>query len=196
VLKQATGNSRLTRLTTARTRGKPPPSPIYYTLHHSRENGIQMDFCPGTPISKMGVSKSPRLEVPQLRRIITSNTDLRLGRGLNQSCNSPWELSNGLSHATCTQGNRVNSQLPVVGSQTVNLTPVLSFGHNLCCRCPNGSCKPILDIYTSITFQWYKELPNARLFDPSNRTLNFWESRRTPKFPFRECESHPHTLSK
>jgi hypothetical protein len=32
VLGQATGNFGLTWLTTARTRGKPPPSPIYYTL--------------------------------------------------------------------------------------------------------------------------------------------------------------------
>jgi hypothetical protein len=43
-----------------------------------------------------------------------------------------------MSHVTCTQGNWVESQLLVVGSQTVNLTPDLSFGHNLCFRCPNG----------------------------------------------------------
>ncbi len=27
------------------------------------------------------------------------------------------------------------------------MTPSLSFGHNLCCKYPNGSCKPILNIY-------------------------------------------------
>jgi hypothetical protein len=32
VLGQATGDSGLTRLTTARIWGKPPPSPIYYTM--------------------------------------------------------------------------------------------------------------------------------------------------------------------
>jgi hypothetical protein len=84
----------------------------------------------------------------------------------------------------------------VVGSQTVSLTPGHSFGHNLCCRCLNGSCKLILDIYTSIVFQWYKELLKARSFDLRNQTLNFRESQRTPKSPFRECESHPHTLLK
>jgi hypothetical protein len=29
-----------------------------------------------------------------------------------------------------------------------------------------------------------------------NRTLNFQESQRTPNSPFRECESHSHTLPK
>jgi hypothetical protein len=31
-----------------------------------------------------------------------------------------------------------------VESQIANLTPDLSFGHNLCFKCPNGSCEPIL----------------------------------------------------
>jgi len=87
-----------------------------------------------------------------------------------------------------------NSQLLVVGSQIVNLTPGFSFCYNLCYRCPNGSCKPIFDIYTSIAFQLYRKLPNARFFGPCDRTLKFWESQRTPKSPFRECESHPHFL--
>jgi hypothetical protein len=64
----------------------------------------------------------------------------------------------------------------MVGSQTVNLTPGLSFGHNLCFRCPNGQCKPVLDIGTSIAFQWYKKLFKARSFDPCNRALKIWES--------------------
>jgi hypothetical protein len=33
------------------------------------------------------------------------------------------------------------------------LIPGLSFAHNLGCRRPNGSCKVILDIYTSRSFQ-------------------------------------------
>jgi hypothetical protein len=49
----------------------------------------------------------------------------------------------------------------------------LSIGHNLCFRCLNGSCKPILDIYVSIAFQWYKELFNTLGFDPCNHFLNF-----------------------
>jgi len=55
----------------------------------------------------------------------------------------PW----GMSHATYTQGNWVEFQLLVVGSQTANVTPGPSFGHNLCFKSPNGWYKPILDIY-------------------------------------------------
>jgi hypothetical protein len=69
--------------------------------------------------------------------------------GLKQSYSPHSKFSNGMSHAACTQGNRVDSQLLVVGSQTANLTPSLSFGHNLCFKCPNGWYKPILEIYTS-----------------------------------------------
>jgi hypothetical protein len=134
--------------------------------------------------------------LPPLRGIITPCSDLGLGWGLKQTCSSCREFSSGVSHFTCTHWGRVESWLLVVGSQIVNLTPNLSFCHNLCCKCPNDSCKLIFDIYVSIAFQWYKEHHNARCFDPYNRIIKFWESRRTPKSPFRECESHPHTFSK
>jgi hypothetical protein len=39
-----------------------------------------------------------------------------------------------------------NFLLLMVGSQIVNLIPNISFHHNLCFKCSNGSCKPILDI--------------------------------------------------
>jgi hypothetical protein len=97
--------------------------------------------------------------------------ELRLRRSLKQSCSSHQELSNDMSHTTWKQGNRVNSRLLMVGNQIANLTPDLSFGHNLCFKCPNGSCEPILDIYVSIDFQWYKELFNSLSFDPCNRSL-------------------------
>jgi hypothetical protein len=83
-------------------------------------------------------------------------------------------------HAIWTQGNRVDSRLLMVGSQTTNLTPSLSFGHNLCLKCPNGFCEPILDIFVSITFQWYKELFNPMGSDPYNRSLKIQESTGTP----------------
>jgi hypothetical protein len=71
-----------------------------------------------------------------------------------------------MSHATCTQGNWGNSQHLVVNSQIANLTLDLSFGHNLCVKCSNGSCEPILDIYVPRAFQWYKELSNPMGFWP------------------------------
>jgi hypothetical protein len=58
------------------------------------------------------------------------------------------------------QVNQGNSQLLVVGNQIGNLASDSSFGHNLCFRYPNGSCKPILDIHIPKAFQWYKELFN------------------------------------
>ncbi len=66
----------------------------------------------------------------------------------------------------------------MVGSQIVNLTLGPFFGHNLCFKCPNGSCEPILDIYVSITFQWYK-IFNPLGFDPCNRSLKIRESTGT-----------------
>jgi len=61
-----------------------------------------------------------------------------------------------------------DSWLLVVESQIANLIPDLSFGHNLCFNYPNGSCKPILDIYIPWSFQWYKDLFNPMGFDLCN----------------------------
>jgi hypothetical protein len=129
--------------------------------------------------SQREVPKLPGLELPQLCRAITSCSCLRSGRGLKQSCISRRELSSSVSHATCMHKIRVNSWLFVVGSQIVSLTPDLSFCHNLCYRCPNGSCEPILNIYISIAFQGYKKLPNARCFDLCNHSLKVQESTGT-----------------
>jgi hypothetical protein len=134
------------------------------------EAHIQMAFCPRIP--KEGVPKLPKLGLLQLWVPITSCANLGLRWGLKQTCSPHQELSNGMSHATYMQVNRVNSWLLVVGSQTTNLTPGLSFGHNLCFKCPNGSCEPILNIYVSISFQWYKEFFNPLGFDPCNPSLN------------------------
>jgi hypothetical protein len=148
----------------------------------------------------MGVLKLPTLGLLRLWRLITLCDDLWLRSGLNQSCSPCQELFNGMSHVTCTQGNLVDSWLSVVGSQTANLTPNLSFGHNLCFRCPNGSCEPILNMCVSITFQWYKELFKAMGLDPCDCSLKIWESigTRTPQsvsFPWSVCEGlFPHTL--
>jgi len=128
----------------------------------------------------MRVPKLPKLGFPQLWGPITLCADLRLRWGLKQSCILRQQLFNGMLHATCTQGNQVDSWLLVVGNQIVNLTPGPSFGHNLCCRYPNGWCKPILYIYVSIVFQWYKKFFEPLGFDPCNYSLNIWESIGTP----------------
>jgi hypothetical protein len=68
----------------------------------------------------------------------------------------------------------------MVGSQIANLTPNLSFGHNLCVKCPNGSCEPMLNIYVRRNFQSYKELFNPMGFGPFNHSLKIWKSIKSP----------------
>jgi hypothetical protein len=168
----------------------PPYSILCVTLPHLHPNGFFSQD------SQSGVPKLSRFGLLGLWAFITSCSDLRLGWGLKQTCSSLRELSNNVSHSTCTHQGQVDSWLFMVGSQTGSLTPSLSFDHNLCCRCPNGSCEAILDIYTSRPFQRYKKHLRVRCFDPCNWTLNFWESRRTLKSHFRECEWRPHTSLK
>jgi hypothetical protein len=144
----------------------PPYSILCASPQGPHQNGIlSQDF-------QMGVPKLPKLGLPRLWGPITSHVDLELRWGLKKSCSPRRELFNVMSHATCMQQNRVDYWLLVVGSQTANLTPGLSFDHNLCFRCPNGWCKPILDIYVFIAFRWYNELFNPLGFDPYNRSLN------------------------
>jgi hypothetical protein len=117
-----------------------------------------------------------QLGLPWLWGRITSHANLWLQWSLKQSCSPCRELFNSMSHATCTRGNWIDFWLLMVGSQIVNLIPGLSFGHNLCFGCPNGSWKPILDMYVSISFQWYKELSKLMSFDPYNHALKIWKS--------------------
>ncbi len=145
------------------------------------------------PLEGLGMLNCEKLE---LGAIITSRPNLRSGRGLNQSCSSPRELSNSMSHYPIGRRDRVDSRLLVVGSQTASLTPGPSFAHNLGCGCPNDSYEVILDIYSLRPFQWYQENPNTRCFDPCNQALSFRESRRTPSPQLWECEFHPHTWPK
>jgi len=147
----------------------------------------------------MEVSKFPKLGFLQLWGVITLCIDLRLKWGLKKSCSPHQDLSNSMSHATFTQKNLVDSWLLVAGNQTTKLTIGLSFGHNLCLKCPNGSCEPILDSYVSIVFQWYKELFNPLGFDPCDHSLKILKVHRDSKLqkwklPW-ECEgSFPHTF--
>jgi hypothetical protein len=107
--------------------------------------------------SQVRVPKFPKLGLPWLWRFITLCVDLWLKWSLKQSYSLCQELSKGMWHDTCKQGNQGNSWLLMVRSQIDNLTLDLSFGHNLCFRYPNGSCEPILYIYVPRSFQGYKE---------------------------------------
>jgi hypothetical protein len=189
------GQLGFTRLIIAWTWGKSLPSP--YSIFDAFSQGphpngfLSQDF-------QVEVPKLPKLGFLQLWGLITLCGDLRLGWSLKQSYSLCRKLSNGISHATCTKGNQGDSQLLMVRSQIANLTPSLSFGHNLCFKCPNGSCKPVLDIYVSIAFQWYEELFEPLCFDPCNHFWTFGSppGLQLPTWEFTlECEgSFPHTL--
>jgi len=166
------------------------PRPELGGSHHLPPYSI-LCVVPPHPLSKLS-----RFGLPRLWEFITPSSDLRLGWGLKQTCSYPQGLSNGVLHSICTHRDQVDSQLFVVGSQTASLTPGPSFDHNFCCKCPNGLCKAIFDIYTSRPFQWYKEHLKARCFDFYNWTLKLRESQRTPSSHFWECEFHPHTCLK
>ncbi len=129
---------------------------------------------------QVGVLKLPKLGLLQLWGTITLRVDLRWRWGLKQSYSPHWKFSNGMLHATCTQRNWVDSWFLVVEIQIANLTLGLSFGHNLCFRCPNGWCKLILNIYVPRAFQWYKECLKPLRFDPYNCPLKIRESTETP----------------
>ncbi len=156
------------------------PLIVYYvTLHGSH---IQMAFL--SRDSRAGVPKSRPAGLPRLWSPITLRADLGSKCGLKQSCRSRRELSNGMLQVVCSQVFRVDSRLLVVGSQnwqtleSSTLGP--SFGDNLCFRCPNEQCEPILGIYASRVFHCYKERHKPLRFDPSNWSLKFWESTGTP----------------
>jgi hypothetical protein len=168
------GKHGLTRLITAWTWGSHhlPPYNILHVWPQDQHPNVILFWDSQVKFPKLGLS---RLWGP-----ITLCEDLQLRWGLKKSYNLCQELFNGISYTTYTQGNWGNSFLLVVGSQTNNLIPNPSFGHNLCLKCPNGSCKPTLDIYVPRDFQWYKELINPMGFDTCNCSLKIWKSIETP----------------
>jgi hypothetical protein len=162
VLGQATGN----------TDSLDSPQPGLKGSHHLPPYSI-LCVAPPHPHLNGFYSRDSQGKVPKLSQfgllglweLITLSLDFGLRGGLKQTCSSPQDLSNDVSRSICTHRGRVDSQLFVVGSQTASLTPSPSFDHNLCYRCPNGSCKAIFDIYASRPFQQYKEHLKARCFD-------------------------------
>ncbi len=93
--------------------------------------------------SQVGVPKFSSFGLSQTWGPITFHVELGLRPGPKQSCSPRQELSNDMWHTICMQENLVDSWLLVVGSQIINLILDLSFGHNLCFKCPNESCDPI-----------------------------------------------------
>jgi hypothetical protein len=128
---------------------------------------IQMALFPRTPkLESRNCPKTVLIGVPRLWALITPDCRVWSRRGLNQSCSPRRDLSNAMSHSQFGGWKEVDSRLLVVGSQTASLTPGPSFAHNLGCRCPNGQCEAIFDIYASRPFQWHQEHPQFKVFWP------------------------------
>ncbi len=73
----------------------------------------------------------------------------------------------------------------MVGNKIGNLTPNPSFGHNLCFKCPNGSCEPILDIYIRRAFNDIRKFSTQWALTP---IIAFWKF-RTPSRLHRDSNS-------
>jgi hypothetical protein len=115
---------------------------------------IEVALFPGTPkLESRNCPETVPGGVPGLWELITPDCSVGSQRGLNQSCSPRQALSNDVSHSQIGCRKEVDSRLLVVRSQTANLTPGPSFAHNLGCKCPNGQCEAIFDIYASIPFQ-------------------------------------------
>ncbi len=138
------------------------PFIVFYVINHG--GCTQMSFFLETP--KLGVPKFPKLKLPTLWRLVTSYATIRLKWGLKQSCSPSQELSNAMWHANFTHVNQGDYWLLMVKSQIGTLIINPSFGHNLYFKYSNGSCKLILNIYVSKSFQWYKEHFNPMNFGP------------------------------
>jgi len=121
----------------------------------------------------VGVSKFPKLVFLRLWRPINLCLDLWLKWVLKKSCSIRQDLSNGMSHATYTQGNRGDSWLLVVRSQIGNLTFGPFFGHILCFKYSNGLCEPILNIYVPRSFNDTRNFSIRWVLTPA---IAFWKS--------------------
>ncbi len=165
VLGRATSDFGLTRFTTARTRGKPPPFPIQYSLLYSAAPTSKWHFFPGLP------RRSPKtvpvwtpgilaIHNSLLRPLIgmRSKANLQVSLRAFQRCVALHLHTLGSGRFLTFCGRESNCQF--------DSRP--SFVHNLCCRCPNGSCEAIFGIYVSRAFQRYKKHLKARCFDPCN----------------------------
>ncbi len=128
------------------------PHIVYSATFH--RGYIQMALFPGTPkLESRNCLEIVSVGVPGLWELIIPDCRVRSQRGVNQSCSSPRELFNAVSHSRIGCREEVYSRLLVIGSQSASLTLGPSFAHNLSCRYPNDQCEAILDIYVSRPFQ-------------------------------------------
>jgi len=181
------------------------PRPGLEGSHHLPHYGI-LYATPRSLHPNGSFSQDSRAEVPKSRPAgliglwspITLRADLEWKCSLKQSCSSRREISNGIWHVVSSQVFRVDSWLFMVGSQTDNLTPGPSFGHNLCSNVQMSNASPFktstfLDLFNDIknaTNHWdlISQIGLWSFESPLGLHLPTWE------LPW-ECEgSLPHTF--
>jgi hypothetical protein len=163
----------------------PPYSILCVTLPHLHPNGTFSQD------SQNGVPKLSRFGLPGFWEVITPSSDLRLGRGLKQTCSSPQELSNGMSHSTYTHRDRVDSRLLVavwlpIFLSTITCAVDVQMAH----------ARPFWTFALQDLSNGMKNTSRQGVLTPTIELWVFRESRRTLKSHFRECEWRPHTSLK
>jgi hypothetical protein len=131
------------------------PHIVFSALLHCTH--ARMAFCLGTP--KVESRNCPGFGHPRLCNVIILCSNLRLGWGLKQTCSSPWELSNGVSHSICTHWGQVDSRL---------LTCV---------------AKAIFDIFTSIYFPMIWRTLQGEVFWPLQSSYEVFGILRDSQVP-------------
>jgi hypothetical protein len=133
------GKFGLTRFITARTWGSHHLSP-YSTICASTRPTSKWYFVPGLPNGSTKIRK-----VESLATLGSHNFVCRPLIELRSKAKL-YPLSRFFQQYVARHLHaRKSGRFPTF-NQTTNLIPDLSFGHNLCFRCINGSCEPILDI--------------------------------------------------
>jgi len=172
---------------------KPPPYSLQYSLQLAAEATSKWHIL-------LGLLKWSPETVPaglsELWTAITPECGVWSQRVLNQSCSPRRGLSNDMSHylRQCREG--VDSRLLVVKSQTASLTPGPSFAHNLGCKCPNGQCEAIFDIYVSRPFQWHQEHSMRGVVSLAVELWTFGSPGRLQTSNFSKCWASPPHLAK
>ncbi len=113
------------------------------------EGHIEMVFCPRTPKwesrnSQLGIPATLRAHNSLCRPLIEMRSEAKLYSSLRAF---QW-------YVACHLHARKMGRFPIFSGRESNYQlDSRPFFHNLCFRCPNGSCEPILDIYVPRAFQ-------------------------------------------
>jgi hypothetical protein len=130
----------------ARTSEKPPPSLLYYILCMATRLTPKCYFLPGLPLGSLEIPKIGILAILEAHNFVCKSLiEVRSKAKLNPLSSSFQRYV--ARHLQATKSGRFSIFSGQKSNcQIGNLTHGPSFGHNLCLKYPNVSCKLILDI--------------------------------------------------